>query len=148
MKNANKPFEGDRDFIAKASRQEKRFPNYHSMSLRVYQLIERKGCRNVGMGMLLRTCDRGATYNFLCVHLRVITDIHRGFTELVQVFAYKGSLHRRKGAARHIIYMVVLLYRSPIPVGRRGIFYLFRWFLPAFAAPGGGEGQHQRRSVS
>ncbi len=29
--------------IAKATRQEKRFPNYHSMALRVYQLIEREG---------------------------------------------------------------------------------------------------------
>ncbi len=40
----------------------------------------------------------------------------RGCTELVQHFAYRGSSHRRKGAARHVIDMV-WLYRSPIPSG-------------------------------
>ncbi len=31
---------------------------------------------------------------------------------------------------------MVWLYRSPIPVGRMGIFsYLFKWFLPAFTVP-------------
>jgi hypothetical protein len=33
---------------------------------------------------------------------------------------------------------MVWLYRSPIPVGRRGVFYLFKFFLPAFAALRGG----------
>jgi hypothetical protein len=33
--------------------------------------------------------------------------------------------HRRKGAAKHTNYMVCL-FSSPIPVGRRGAFYLFK----------------------
>ena len=50
-------------------------------------------------------------------------------------FAYRGRSHRRKGAAaRHMIDMVVSLYRSPIPVERRGYY---TYFLPAFAAPRG-----------
>ncbi len=53
---------------------------------------------------------------------------YRGPTELVQHFAYRGSLHRRKGATRHIFNMV-WLYRSPISVMRRGvIFYFFTVF--------------------
>ncbi len=35
---------------------------------------------------------------------------------------------------------VVWLYRSPIPVGSRRLFYLFKRFLPAFAARAGGTG--------
>jgi hypothetical protein len=54
------------------------------------------------MGVLLGTCDRGATYSFLCVHLRLMIDIEaRGLIELVQHLAYRRSFHRRKGAARH-----------------------------------------------
>ncbi len=34
----------------------------------------------------------------------------------------------------------VWLLRSPILVGRRGVFYLLKWFLPAFAAQKGGVG--------
>ncbi len=51
----------------------------------------------------------------------------------------KGALSslRRKDAASHVIEML-LLYRSPIPVGRREVFYQFKWFLPAFTAPTGG----------
>ncbi len=41
---------------------------------------------------------------------------YRGPTELVPHFAYRGSLHRHMGAARHIIDMVWLC-RSPIPAG-------------------------------
>jgi hypothetical protein len=48
-------------------------------------------------------------------------------------------------AARALLDIIdsVWLYRSPIPVGRRGVLYLFKWFLPAFAAPkvGGGGSQ-------
>jgi hypothetical protein len=33
-------------------------------------------------------------------------DWYRGPTKLVQHFAYRGSSHRRKGAAKHIIEMV------------------------------------------
>ncbi len=55
-----------------------------------------------------------------------------GPADLVQHFAYRRSSHRRKGAASHVLDMVWL---SPIPVWRRGVFYLFKWFLPAFAAP-------------
>jgi hypothetical protein len=43
--------------------------------------------------------------------------------ELVQYFAYRGSLHRRKGAARHVIAMVWLC-RSPFPEGEGGILLL------------------------
>ncbi len=70
-------------------------------------------------------------------------DYYRGPTELVLHFAFRGSSHRRNhGAARvrHTIDMV-RLYRSPIPVGRREAFNLFKRFLPAFVAPrvwGGG----------
>ncbi len=46
------------------------------------------------------------------------------------------------GATSHIIDMV-WLYRSRIPVGRRGFFYLFIWSLPAFAAPWGRGGRSQ-----
>ncbi len=36
---------------------------------------------------------------------------------------------------------MVWLYRSPIPVGRRGVFYFLKWFLPTVVAPrGGGRG--------
>ncbi len=31
-------------------------------------------------------------------------------------------------------------YRSPIPVGRRGVIFLLKWFLPAFATYRGMEG--------
>ncbi len=41
-----------------------------------------------------------------------------------------------------IKFEMVWLYRSPIPVGRRGVFYSFKWFLPAFVVLGGGGGQH------
>jgi hypothetical protein len=37
--------------------------------------------------------------------------------------------------------MVVWLYRSLKPQGRKGLFYLFIWRLPAFAALRGGEGR-------
>ncbi len=62
-------------------------------------------------------------------------DWYKGPTQLVQHFAYSGSSHRRKSAVRHIIDMVCWLYCSPIPEGRKGVFYLLEWFLPAFAAP-------------
>ncbi len=51
-------------------------------------------------------------------------DFYKGPTELVQHSAYRGSSLRRKGNASHLIDMV-WLYRSPIPVGRKGLFYLF-----------------------
>ncbi len=54
--------------------------------------------------------------------LRVMINMYRGPTDLVQHCAYWRSSHRRKGAARHIIGMV-WLYRSPIPVGKGG------WYL-------------------
>ncbi len=61
---------------------------------------------------------------------------------LVQLFAYRGNSQRRNSAAIHIIDMV-WLYRLLIPMGRRCVFYLFKWFQPAFAAPKGrGRGQH------
>jgi hypothetical protein len=64
--------------------------------------------------------------------LRVMVDT--GPTELVQPFSYRGRLHRHKSAAIHII-VIGWLYRSPMPEGRRGVFYLFKLFLPAFAEP-------------
>ncbi len=54
----------------------------------------------------------------------------------------------KEGAARHIL-DVVWLIRSPMSVGRRGIFYLSKLFIytcllpiyiPAYTAPGGGGG--------
>ncbi len=73
------------------------------------------------------------------------TYMSRGPTELVQHSVFRRTSHRRKGAASHIIDMV-RLYRSSIPVGRRGAFHLFIWRLLAFAAPpmgrGGGVSQH------
>jgi hypothetical protein len=68
---------------------------------------------------------------------------NRGSTALVQYLAYSGSSHRRKGAARHKFDMFSL-YRSPISMGRRGIIYTFKRFLPAIAAlrRRGGGGQH------
>jgi hypothetical protein len=55
--------------------------------------------------------------------------------------AYRGSSHRRKGATCQIIDMV-WLYRSPMPVGMKRVFYLFIWRLvPAFVAPRGRGGQ-------
>jgi hypothetical protein len=57
-----------------------------------------------------------------CPPLRVIPDLaHRVNSE----FRLQWSSHGRKGAARRLIDMV-WLYRSLIPVGRRGIVYLFR----------------------
>jgi hypothetical protein len=75
--------------------------------------------------------------------------VHTGTTEFAQYFDYKGSSHRHMGAARYMICMV-LLHRSPIPVGRRGVFS-FKWFLPAFTAPtgkGGGGGSAPSGCVS
>ncbi len=43
----------EKDTEAKSSRPKKKIPNYHGMSLRVYQLIERERERNVGMGVPL-----------------------------------------------------------------------------------------------
>ncbi len=52
-------------------------------------------------------------------------ELIRGPPELVQHFRlYRGSSHRRKSAAWHKFDMV-WLYRSPIPVGRRRVFYSF-----------------------
>ncbi len=50
-------------------------------------------------------------------------------------FAYRGSSHRRKSVAWHK-FDLAWLYRSPIPVGRRG--YFIKWFQPAFAVLRGG----------
>ncbi len=75
-------------------------------------------------------------------------DWHRGPTELVQHFACRVSSHRRKGAARQFKIGMVWLYRSPFPLGIRGVFLLFKWFLPAFVAPKGGVGsQHPVASL-
>jgi hypothetical protein len=43
-------------------------------------------------------------------------------TEFVQHSAYKGRSHRRNGATNSHIIDIILLYRSPIPVRRRGSF--------------------------
>jgi hypothetical protein len=59
--------------------------------------------------------------------LRVMIDICRGTTELVQHVTYGGSSHRRNVAARHII-DTVWLYCSPISMVWKGgvsnYFYL------------------------
>ena len=83
-------------------------------------------------------CGNVTVYQWVCLNQPPPqrNDWYRGPTELVQLSAYRGSSHRRKGAARNIIDMV-WLYRSPILVGRKGVFYLFNWFLTAFAVPRG-----------
>jgi hypothetical protein len=55
------------------------------------------------------------------------------FCAFIGLQAYRGSSHRRKGAAKHII-NTVWLYRLPIPVRRMRVFYLFKLFLLSFAA--------------
>jgi hypothetical protein len=55
---------------------------------------------------------------------------------LVQHFGYRGSSHRRKGAAGHII-KLFRQCRSPIPVGTRRVFNLFKLFQPALERGGG-----------
>ncbi len=50
-----------------------------------------------------------------------------------------GSSHRRKSAACPKFDMV-WLYRSRIPVGRRGVIFSFKLFIPAFATLRGGGG--------
>jgi hypothetical protein len=50
--------------------------------------------------------------------LRVMID-PRGLPELIQYFAYRGSSHRHKGAARHIIDMV-WLFRIAYASGEEG----------------------------
>jgi hypothetical protein len=58
------------------------------------------------------------------------------FSILLAIGGLRGSSHRRKGTARHTcIIDMVWLHRLPIPVGRNGVFYLFKLFLPAIAAP-------------
>ena len=67
-----------------------------------------------------------------------------GQTELVQHFAYRGNLQRRKGAASHIIDMV-WLYHLLIPEGRRGVFYLYKiisTFFRGVYRGRGGRSQH------
>ncbi len=72
-------------------------------------------------------------------HLQVI-ELTRGPPEVVQHFRYRGSSHRRKSAVCPKFDMV-WPNRSPIPVGRRGVISLFKWFLPVFATRRGrGEG--------
>ncbi len=64
--------------------------------------------------------------------LRAMTDLEGSLSEF-STFVYRGSSHRSKSAPWHKVYMV-WLNRLPIPVGRRGVIYSFKWFLPAFAA--------------
>ncbi len=66
-------------------------------------------------------------------------ELYRAPTEFVKHSAYRGSSHRRKGATCQIIAMVWLC-RSPVPVGRKGVIFLF--LVLALVAPrGGGWGQ-------
>ncbi len=62
-----------------------------------------------------------------------------GPTELVQRFVDMGSSHRRKSAAKQIIDIDLAI--SLASQWKRGAFYLFTLFLPAFAAPGGERGE-------
>jgi hypothetical protein len=60
---------------------------------------------------------------------------------LFQQFSRKGEITSAKERCLTILLDTVWLYRSPIPMRRRGIFYLFKWFLLAFMALKiGGEG--------
>ncbi len=56
------------------------------------------------------------------------SELTRGHPELVQHY----RLYIRSAAFPN--FDMVWLYRSPIPVGRRGVFYAFKLFLPALTA--------------
>ncbi len=66
-------------------------------------------------------------------------ELTRGPPELVQHFVYRGSSHRRKSAACPKFEMV-WLYRSIIPVGRRGVISSFKndFYLPSLHVEGVG----------
>jgi hypothetical protein len=64
-------------------------------------------------------------------------------TKLVQHSVQRGSSHRCYVASSKKFNMV-WQYRSPIAVGREGVFLLPKLFLPAFAAATGGEGGRQQ----
>ncbi len=66
-------------------------------------------------------------------------ELTRDPPELVQHFVYRGSSQRRKSAACPEFDMV-WQYRSPIPVGKRGVISSLKWFLPAVAMCKGGGG--------
>ncbi len=65
-----------------------------------------------------------------CGLLAQCKELTRGPPELVQHFRLWGSSHRRNSAACPK-YDMVWLHRSPISVGRRGVIFSFKWFLPA-----------------
>ncbi len=50
---------------------------------------------------------------------------YRAPTELVQHSAYRGNSHCRNVASSHICNMM-WLYRSPVAVGSKGVFYLIQ----------------------
>jgi hypothetical protein len=68
-------------------------------------------------------------------------ELTRGPSELVQHFRlYRGSSHRRKSAVCPKFDMV-WLYRSPIPVGRRGLISRSTdFYLPSLQVEEGGRG--------
>jgi hypothetical protein len=89
---------------------------------------------HTGQGVLLRAKSNQSN------------DWNRAATELVQNSAYRTSSHRRDVTSSHIFNMV-WLYRSPVAVGREGVFCLLKFFLPAFSAATGGGGGGQQLSV-
>ncbi len=70
--------------------------------------------------------------------LRVLADIQRALTELVQHSASRGSSHRRNVAICHI-FNTVWLYRKPIALGRGSFNFSNCFFLPLLQE-GEGEG--------
>ncbi len=71
-------------------------------------------------------------------------DWYGGPTELVQHFVYRGSSYGARACFRHII-ALVWLYRSPIPLGRRGVILLVQWLSTCLRGAWGGAASCGRR---
>ncbi len=70
-------------------------------------------------------------------------DWSRGLIEFVQHFHFQGEFSIGARALLDIHFDMDWLCCSPIPVGRRGVIYLFKLFIPTVAAlRKGGGGKH------
>jgi len=77
----------------------------------------------------------------LCSFKSQSNELSRGPLRLVSTFVNRGCSHRRKSAACPTFDMV-LQYRSPIPVGRRGHFLvqmIFTYTIATCRGRGGGD---------
>ncbi len=97
----------------------------------------------VFMTRKLRAAVEKDSFNEISLHSDLPSqsnELTRGPPELSRHFRSWGSSHQRKSALCPK-FDIVWLYRSPIPVRRRGVISSFKWFLPAFATRRGrGEG--------